>query len=1327
MSVDSDNTVAVFVPEEIKVVVEEQVVPKIAVDTDRELLVIASAGIGATGEKGDTGAQGPKGDTGAQGPQGDTGPPGPVAEFPGSPLLVPLTDTRNAYSGPSGRIIIASKLTADTQSRLTVDVNGVLKWGGGSALPDISLYRWQAGMLALGTQSQKGQLRIVVDIPSAPILDALVGADTFVRFGMRPTQLEWGPGTTAPDTILAREGAGILALGTGAGATGVGTLRVRALVANSWALACIIAAETNPRFLIRSHGFIEWGDGVNPQDTFLARVAGGQLQNYAVSTNYTGTLTAGSPVVTGIASTVGIAVGMQVHGPGITLNSTVLSVDSATQITLSANATTSGSQTFAVGRRTIFLVKASAAQGTWGLQSWQDSAGVNMLSVVPAQASAPSGKLQWRYGSLIYEQDPSAGDSTARLNIMPNGDRLDIYNETGSLISGFFMPGNIRFFDGLGAAAANLVLATIAKNIGIRTATEFGGGSGVIGITNAAIVPTTNPTGGGILYADNGDLKWRRPDGTVQVFGVGGAQGPPGDPGIPGESWFTGSGVPSGTLAGSIVNDWYIDSATGDYYEKTGTTTWTLRGNLRGPTGATGSQGPTGATGSQGPAGTAGTPGGKIYATTSAPPGSSYNPNDVWINPSDGNVYDWGIASPGPPVVYGWIPRGNIKGPAGPTGATGSQGPTGPAGATGTPGERWYSGAGSPSGTYQDSAMGDWYLDTANGDIYEKAFPTAWTLRANIKGPTGATGSQGIQGPAGVNGSQGPKGDTGAQGPAGATGSQGPAGTPGEKWFTGAGAPAGGLSGSIVGDWYLDSVTGDYYEKTGASAWTLRGNIKGPVGVTGAQGPPGELWFSGAGGPSGGLPGSAIGDWYIDTNNGNVYEKTGTTQWTFRFIMAGEKWYLGSTAPPGTSYNPGDLWLKDTGDVYDWAIVDPGPPIVYGWVPRAINLKGPQGPAGATGSTGSQGPAGTPGDAWFTGSGAPAGGLAGSVVNDWYLDSATGDYYEKTGTSTWTLRGNLKGPKGDKGDPGSGGGSAAIDIQAFETAGSFSGATGWQKPSGATMVLVVVYGGGGGGGGALSSSVSAGPGGGGGARVERWYKASDLAAQEPVVVGAQTAAAAAGTDGAAGNPSSFSSGETAVTAYGGGGASRGGSGAVRGGGGGGGNIAPGGSVSNSSTGGSGGGFGGGGPAADATGDSGGGGGGPTGGRAYSGGGGGANTLASAAPGQNGGGSVKGGCGGGSGGINLNAGGEGGSHGSASAGGGTGGASGGGAGGAGAAGNASLGGRGGGGGGGNSGAPAGAGGDGGAPGGGGGGGGGANNNTGGAGGRGARGAVYVFSF
>jgi hypothetical protein len=48
---------------------------------------------------------------------------------------------------------------------------------------------------------------------------------------------------------------------------------------------------------------------------------------------------------------------------------------------------------------------------------------------------------------------------------------------------------------------------------------DFGGGTGVLGIDNASVVPSTNPTAGGILYSEGGAGKWRGSSGTVTTFG----------------------------------------------------------------------------------------------------------------------------------------------------------------------------------------------------------------------------------------------------------------------------------------------------------------------------------------------------------------------------------------------------------------------------------------------------------------------------------------------------------------------------------------------------------------------------------------------------------------------------------------------------------------------------------------------------------------------------------------------------------------------------------------------------------------------------------------
>lgn len=136
----------------------------------------------------------------------------------------------------------------------------------------------------------------------------------------------------------------------------------------------------------------------------------------------------------------------------------------------------------------------------------------------------------------------------------------------------------------------------------------------------------------------------------------------------------------------------------------------------------------------------------------------------------------------------------------------------------------------------------------------------AWAKQGNIKGPMGATGLTGAQG------------------------------TPGSTWYSQAGAPASGTG--IVGDYSLNTTTGDVYKKTGTSTWTLQGNIKGPVGAagtagaTGPQGPAGNDGATGAQGPAGaagaGVPtGGTVGQIIVkqsSTANDTAWETVGIDQ-----------------------------------------------------------------------------------------------------------------------------------------------------------------------------------------------------------------------------------------------------------------------------------------------------------------------------------------------------------------------------------------------------------------------------------------------------------------
>src|SRR5262252_8067426 len=55
-------------------------------------------------------------------------------------------------------------------------------------------------------------------------------------------------------------------------------------------------------------------------------------------------------------------------------------------------------------------------------------------------------------------------------------------------------------------------------NIGLRTTSQFGGGRGVIAIANATVSPSENPAGGGILYVEDGALRYRGSGGTVTTI-----------------------------------------------------------------------------------------------------------------------------------------------------------------------------------------------------------------------------------------------------------------------------------------------------------------------------------------------------------------------------------------------------------------------------------------------------------------------------------------------------------------------------------------------------------------------------------------------------------------------------------------------------------------------------------------------------------------------------------------------------------------------------------------------------------------------------------------
>lgn len=67
----------------------------------------------------------------------------------------------------------------------------------------------------------------------------------------------------------------------------------------------------------------------------------------------------------------------------------------------------------------------------------------------------------------------------------------------------------------------------------------------------------------------------------------------------------------------------------------------------------------------------------------------------------------------------------------------------------------------------------------------------------------------------------------------------GPTGVRGSLWFEGAGVP-GVIGGALAQDNYLNTTNGDVYNYSGSSWGSPVGNIRGPQGIQGIQGPPGS-------------------------------------------------------------------------------------------------------------------------------------------------------------------------------------------------------------------------------------------------------------------------------------------------------------------------------------------------------------------------------------------------------------------------------------------------------------------------------------------------------
>lgn len=110
----------------------------------------------------------------------------------------------------------------------------------------------------------------------------------------------------------------------------------------------------------------------------------------------------------------------------------------------------------------------------------------------------------------------------------------------------------------------------------------------------------------------------------------------------------------------------------------------------------------------------------------------------------------------------------------------------------------------------------------------------------------------------------------------------------GSAIITGTGAPAAGIGNSHSKDLYIDTTpTGnyDFYQK-GTNGWNKKGSLKGADGVIGKDGEPGSQILNSATNPATSL--GRVGDWCINTDTFDIFEKTAESAWSKRGNLRGK-------------------------------------------------------------------------------------------------------------------------------------------------------------------------------------------------------------------------------------------------------------------------------------------------------------------------------------------------------------------------------------------------------------------------------------------------------
>jgi hypothetical protein len=178
------------------------------------------------------------------------------------------------------------------------------------------------------------------------------------------------------------------------------------------------------------------------------------------------------------------------------------------------------------------LVITGVASQAVNLQEWQSNAGT-VAAVNNVGGFATSNRIAIGFNAVVtgtkfISQPGVATDIGAIIRgAASQSANLQEWQNSGATVIASVSNTGEGVFTGVRSATLNntslqtTIVMNAGRNVGLATSSgSYGAGTAVVFIGNASSTPTSNPTGGGILYVDAGALKYRGSSGTITTLGA---------------------------------------------------------------------------------------------------------------------------------------------------------------------------------------------------------------------------------------------------------------------------------------------------------------------------------------------------------------------------------------------------------------------------------------------------------------------------------------------------------------------------------------------------------------------------------------------------------------------------------------------------------------------------------------------------------------------------------------------------------------------------------------------------------------------------------------